>query len=140
MTPTMPQPTPCYNDSYLSNTTNASFNASRAGGMLSPLAAPMQTSYSNTHSYSDFWITVFGFPTSAASMILQHFSQCGTIVEKVFPPQNGNWVHLKFASRLECDKALNYNEKILGNNIMIGVTQCKDKQIVDKENQCENNT
>lgn len=83
---------------------------------------------------SNFWVTVFGFPHTATSMILSHFSQCGTIVEKVFPPQSGNWVHLRYASGLECDKALNYNERILANSLMIGVTYCKDPNIVDKEN------
>lgn len=82
----------------------------------------------------DFWITIYGFPVSATALIISHFSQCGNIVDKIFPPQNGNWIHLKFSSRLECDKALNYNEKVLGNNLMIGVTRCKDQSIVEKEN------
>lgn len=80
------------------------------------------------------WITVYGFSPAAVSMILSHFAQCGTILEKVFPPQSGNWVHLRFASSLECEKALNYHERILANSLMIGVTYCKDPSIVDKEN------
>lgn len=80
------------------------------------------------------WITVYGFSPAATSMILNHFAQCGTILEKVFPPQNGNWVHLRFASSLECEKALNYHERILASSLMIGVTYCKDPTIVDKEN------
>lgn len=83
---------------------------------------------------SDYWITVFGFPISASSMILSHFSHCGAIIEKVFATQNGNWVHLRFTSRLECDKALNYNGKIIGQNLMIGVQYCNDPAIVGKEN------
>ncbi|XP_055680772.1 nucleoporin Nup35 isoform X1 [Lutzomyia longipalpis] len=83
----------------------------------------------------DFWITVFGFPPSALSMILTHFSQCGSIVDKVLPPQSGNWVHLKFTSRLECDRAINFNEKILAGTLMIGVTRCKDPTLVSRENQ-----
>lgn len=83
---------------------------------------------------SNFWITVYGFPSSGTSIILSHFSQCGTIVDKKFAPQNGNWIHLRFASSLECEKALNYHERIIGNNLMIGVTYCKDPTIVDKEN------
>lgn len=136
------------NDSYI----NAySFNASR-GGVMSPMLpgtpnanlqginASYMLQCPPQPRYTEFWITVFGFPPSAVSVVLQHFAQCGTIVDKVFPSQNGNWVHLKFSSRLECDKALNYNEKILANNIMLGVTQCKDKTIIDKENMCENET
>ncbi|KAI8122843.1 hypothetical protein FF38_01386 [Lucilia cuprina] len=138
-----------FNESYMGN--NASFNVSRMG-VMSPLV-PGTPNANNTGGinaslmmqcpsqprYTEFWVTVFGFPSSATSTVLQHFAQCGTIVDKVFPSQNGNWVHLKYSSRLECDKALNYNEKILNNNIMIGVTQCKDKSIIDKENLCENN-
>uniref|UniRef100_A0A1A9Z4Z1 Nucleoporin NUP35 n=1 Tax=Glossina pallidipes TaxID=7398 RepID=A0A1A9Z4Z1_GLOPL len=84
--------------------------------------------------HKGFWVTVYGFPATAISTILQTFSQCGTIMDKIMPSQNGNWVHLKYSSRLECDKALNYNEKILANNIMIAVTRCKDKDLLDKEN------
>lgn len=83
---------------------------------------------------SNYWITVYGFSPAATSMILSHFAQCGTILDKVYPPQSGNWVHLRFASSLECDKALNYHERILANSIMIGVTYCKDLTIIDKEN------
>lgn len=134
------------NDSYLSGGKNSSFNPSR---LTSPNIVNLPYDLRNNNAnltqcppiprYTEFWITVYGFPQSATSMILSHFSQCGTIIDKVFPSQNGNWVHLKYSSRLECDKALNYNEKILGSNIMIGVTQCKDKTIIDKENVCENN-
>lgn len=87
---------------------------------------------------SNFWVTVYGFPSTATAMIISHFSQCGTIIDKIFPPQNGNWIHLKYLSRLECDKALNYNEKVLNNNLMIGVTRCKDSSVMEKEN-IENN-
>ncbi|XP_061389385.1 nucleoporin Nup35 [Musca vetustissima] len=135
-----------YNESYNNN----SFNMSRPGVMSPMLPGTPGNITTGINSsqmqcpqpprYTEFWITVFGFPSSATPVILQHFAQCGTIVDKVFPSQNGNWVHLKYSSRLECDKALNYNEKILANNIMIGVTQCKDKAIIDKENLCEANT
>lgn len=83
---------------------------------------------------SEFWVTVFGFPHSATKMILSHFSQCGNIVDKMHPHQsNGNWIHLRFTSRLECDKALNYNEKILNNYCMVGVTRCKDAAVLERE-------
>lgn len=55
-------------------------------------------------------------------------------MDKKFAPQNGNWIHLRYASVLECEKALNYHERIISNNLMVGVTHCKDPTIVDKEN------
>lgn len=111
--------------------------SNRAVGATSPpyfndcMSPPLQH---RQQPHSSFWITVYGFPQSATSAILSHFSQCGTIVEKIFPPQNGNWIHIKFSSRLECDRALNYHERIIGNSLMIGVSYCKDPMIVDKEN------
>ncbi|XP_055390147.1 nucleoporin Nup35 [Condylostylus longicornis] len=126
------------NDSYLSS---GSFSNSR---IISPNVYEYKspTNFLNQcqppQNYSDFWVTVYGFPQSATSLILTHFAQCGSIVDKVFPSQNGNWVHLKFSSCLEADRALNYNEKILANNIMIGVTRCKDSNVIDKENYSEN--
>lgn len=82
----------------------------------------------------NFWITIFGFPQTSTSTILSHFSQCGTILEKVFSSENGNWIHIRFSSRLECDKALMYNGKIICNNLMIGVTRCTDDAVLEKEN------
>lgn len=90
------------------------------------------TSNNNGYNSSNFWVTVFGFPQSAISAILSHFSQCGSILEKVC--SSGNWIHLRFSSRLECDKALLYNGKIISNNLMIGVARCTDESITDKEN------
>lgn len=91
------------------------------------------TTSSNGSLAADCWITVFGFPQSATSMILSHFSQCGTIVNKMQPQNSGNWLHLRFTSRLECDRALNYNEKILNNFFMIGVARCKDPAVLELE-------
>lgn len=86
----------------------------------------------NSGYNNNFWITVFGFSSSAVSAILSHFSQCGSILEKIC--SSGNWMHLRFSSRLECDKALLYNGKIICNNLMIGVMRCTDETILDKEN------
>lgn len=84
-------------------------------------------------SAADCWVTVFGFPQSATSMILSHFSQCGTIVDKVQPQNSGNWLHLRYTNKMECDRALNYNEKILNNYFMVGVTRCKDPVVLEWE-------
>ncbi|PIK61049.1 putative nucleoporin NUP53 [Apostichopus japonicus] len=63
------------------------------------------------------WVTIFGFPPSAASYILQQFSQYGNIQKHV-------------------QKALSKNGKIFGGNIMIGATPCIDKGVMEvgKEN------
>ncbi|XP_055525680.1 nucleoporin Nup35 [Wyeomyia smithii] len=104
----------------------------RNNSIISPLSQS-HLNLSQTQSVNDYWITVFGFPQSASSMILSHFSQCGAIIDKVFATQNGNWVHLRFTSRLECEKALNYNGKNIGQNLMVGVQYCNDPAIIGKE-------
>ncbi|XP_055615375.1 nucleoporin Nup35 [Toxorhynchites rutilus septentrionalis] len=139
---------PGYSDSYLNK---SGFNISK---VMSPIpivrdqdftrnasfVSPLSQSYVNlsqAHMCNDYWITVYGFPQTASSMVLSHFSQCGSIIDKSFATQNGNWVHLRFTSRLECDKALNYNGKIIGQNLMIGVQYCNDPAIIGKENSDE---
>ncbi|XP_034486021.1 nucleoporin Nup35 [Drosophila innubila] len=123
------------NDSYVPNAPNA-INASMRA-LCSPLGAnmsPLTIQHTPQARASDFWVTIFGFSPGASSMILQHFTMCGTIVDVVHAPQNGNWMHVRFASRIESDKALNYNLKVIASNVMVGVTRCTDDHIIDKEN------
>uniref|UniRef100_A0A1A9WSD6 Nucleoporin NUP35 n=1 Tax=Glossina brevipalpis TaxID=37001 RepID=A0A1A9WSD6_9MUSC len=118
-----------YNDSFILSSKN--------GGL------PNRTNCTNfnlsTHC-KQFWVTVYGFPAENFSLILQHFAQCGTIVDKVFPSSRGNWIHFKYTSQLECTKALTCNGMILANNIMIGVTECKDEDLIGKGNIRDNIT
>jgi hypothetical protein len=72
------------------------------------------------------WITVFGFPPSATSYILQEFANYGQIINHV-PSTQGNWLHIQYQSKLQAQKALSKNGKILANSLMIGVMQCIDK-------------
>ncbi|GAB0099747.1 Nucleoporin NUP53 [Sergentomyia squamirostris] len=124
------------NDSFaLNNTTGINFSRIQSPSTTTYDCLDTSRSVLSPGRQCDFWITVFGFPPTALSMILTHFSQCGTIVDKVFPPQSGNWVHLKFTSRLECDRAINFNEKILASSLMIGVTRCKDPTLMSRESQ-----
>uniref|UniRef100_A0A182Q1L5 Nucleoporin NUP35 n=1 Tax=Anopheles farauti TaxID=69004 RepID=A0A182Q1L5_9DIPT len=127
------------------------FNVSR---VMSPIPAPSDynrnASLSASPTVSPFghqpqpvqeevkcsnWITVFGFPQNAASKILSHFISIGTVVDKQPAPQGGNWVHLRYTSRLECDRALNYNGRIISDGLMIGVQYCRDPAILGKENE-----
>ncbi|XP_057660559.1 nucleoporin Nup35 [Diorhabda carinulata] len=78
------------------------------------------------------WVTVFGFPPSALTLILSQLANCGPIADKKVPPQ-GNWVHIKFNHLSEVAKALSLNCKLITNNIMIGVTPYHDKE--NKENE-----
>lgn len=85
------------------------------------------------------WVTVFGFPPAAVSFVLQQFSQYGNILKHVIST-DGNWMHLHYQSKIQAKKALSKNGKVLGNSIMVGVTHCIDKKVmeVDKENESLN--
>ncbi|KAL4225629.1 Nucleoporin nup35 [Mactra antiquata] len=87
----------------------------------------------------DTWITVFGFPPVAASYVLQQFSLYGNIIRHVIASE-GNWMHLHYQSKIQAKKALSKNGKVLGNNIMVGVSNCIDKKVMDydKENESAN--
>ena len=83
------------------------------------------------------WVTVFGFPPSAASFILSQFSQLGTILQHHIPP-NGNWMHLKYQTKMQAQKALGKSNKVMGGSIMIGVSVCSDPEVTNDDN-CANN-
>jgi len=79
------------------------------------------------------WVTVWGFPPSAASFILQQLGANGSILQHVMPP-NANWMHIRFQTRLQASKALGKNGSILGGSIMVGVAPCKDESVLDNLN------
>ena len=76
----------------------------------------------------DTAVTVFGFPPAAASFILQQFSQYGT-VDKHEIHNNGNWLHIKYQTKIQAKKALSKNGKIFARSIMIGVLPCIKQEI-----------
>ena len=100
----------------------------------------------------DTWVTVFGFPPSAACYILSQFSQCkylhtsrillsilfpkicakyisyvlgGTILQHYMTP-NGNWMKIRFQTKMQAQKALGRSGRVFGGNLMIGVSICHD--------------
>lgn len=76
----------------------------------------------------DTAVTVFGFPPAASSFILQQFSQYGTI-EYHEIHNTGNWLHIKYQTRIQAKKALSKNGKIFARSIMIGVCSCIKKDL-----------
>ncbi|XP_063400373.1 nucleoporin NUP35-like [Mytilus trossulus] len=111
-----------------------------ANTKLPPSPAQMDPFYTQGESLTsedvldETWITVFGFPPAAASFILQQFSQYGNIVKHVIATE-GNWMHLHYQSKLQAKKALSKNGRMFAGNIMVGVTPCIDKSVMeDKEN------
>ncbi|SPP77908.1 nucleoporin Nup35 [Drosophila guanche] len=99
------------------------------------ISDPQYLQYLNTPRprLGDSWVTIFGFVPGSSSMVLQHFTLYGTIVLVSHAPENGNWMHVCYSSRIESDKALNCNQKIIGHNVMVGVTRCTDISITQND-------
>ncbi|XP_074450010.1 nucleoporin NUP35-like isoform X2 [Larus michahellis] len=75
------------------------------------------------------WVTVFGFPQASASYILLQFAQYGNILKHVMS-NTGNWMHIRYQSKLQARKALSKDGRISGESIMIGVKPCIDKTVM----------
>ncbi|RLN61161.1 hypothetical protein BBJ29_002860 [Phytophthora kernoviae] len=94
----------------------------------SAAAASRASYYPNIHSDKwgqdkQYWVTVFGFPSSTRSFILHQFQSVGEVVNYL-SSSGGNWLHLRYHTRLQAEKALSYDGRTLANNIMIGVKKC----------------
>uniref|UniRef100_A0A8C3JPN3 Nucleoporin NUP53 n=1 Tax=Calidris pygmaea TaxID=425635 RepID=A0A8C3JPN3_9CHAR len=76
------------------------------------------------------WVTVFGFPQASASYILLQFAQYGNILKHVMS-NTGNWMHIRYQSKLQARKALSKDGRIFGESIMIGVKPCIDKSVME---------
>ncbi|KFW77365.1 Nucleoporin NUP53, partial [Manacus vitellinus] len=59
----------------------------------------------------DTWVTVFGFPQASASYILLQFAQYGNILKHVMS-NTGNWMHIRYQSKLQARKALSKDGRI----------------------------
>ncbi|XP_041976396.1 nucleoporin Nup35 [Aricia agestis] len=97
-------------NSYVNNVNNQS------------LSAPWQD---GCQEQDEYWVTVFGFPPNAANTVLARFSNCGAVVDKQYPTQ-GNWAHIRYATRAEKERALTLNGRQILPGIMVGVVECKE--------------
>ncbi|CAG5107796.1 Oidioi.mRNA.OKI2018_I69.chr1.g3492.t1.cds [Oikopleura dioica] len=70
------------------------------------------------------WITIFGFPSAAEAFIIRQFRQYGVIVNYIPQTENANWIHVQYSNKMQAQKALSKNGKIIDGNIMIGVIPC----------------
>uniref|UniRef100_M4BS30 RRM Nup35-type domain-containing protein n=1 Tax=Hyaloperonospora arabidopsidis (strain Emoy2) TaxID=559515 RepID=M4BS30_HYAAE len=91
-------------------------------------AAVRSSYYPDVHSDEwgqdkQYWVTVFGFPPSARSFILHQFQSVGEVLN-YSSSSGGNWLHLRYYTRLQAEKALSYDGRTLASNIMVGVKKC----------------
>ncbi|XP_065314316.1 nucleoporin NUP35-like isoform X2 [Gordionus sp. m RMFG-2023] len=85
-------------------------------------------------SLTEYWVRVFGYPNTYTNNIISSFSEYGDILDYKFATECGNWIDLKYQTKLQATQALRQNSRILvidGNQIMIGVTPAP--------NECVNN-
>lgn len=87
---------------------------------------------SSSDTLDDTAVTVFGFPTAASTYILQQFTQYGHI-EKHEIHNTGNWLHIKYKTKIQAKKALSRNGKVFSRTIMVGVLPCIKKEIAEME-------
>ena len=80
----------------------------------------------------DLWVTVFGFNPVTAKQVLNDFGSTSSVSEYRLCNES-NWLHIKFATRLEVAKALRKNGKLFGRNTMIGVLPCTDSSVLLSE-------
>uniref|UniRef100_A0A5S6Q210 Nucleoporin NUP35 n=1 Tax=Trichuris muris TaxID=70415 RepID=A0A5S6Q210_TRIMR len=76
-------------------------------------------------------VTVFGFDSETADMILKKFAEFGTICNYEISPSS-NWMHILYQSRMQANLALGKNGKIFANRIKIGVEPCVDKEVIKR--------
>nr|XP_018901385.1 PREDICTED: nucleoporin NUP53 [Bemisia tabaci]XP_018901456.1 PREDICTED: nucleoporin NUP53 [Bemisia tabaci] len=107
-------------------------------GMSSPVVQSQTVSENNTDNSwaqkspaasAEHWVTVFGFPPSAASLVLAYFSQIGR-VEETKQPNHGNWMNIRYYSKMDARRAVYQNGKVFSGSIMVGVAPCKDTSIL----------
>ena len=88
----------------------------------------------NEPAILDRWVTVFGFPPSYTSAILTYFHNLGQIQRVKHANNQGNWIHILYRTKLQADKVLGKNGKILENGtIMIGVMPCRDASVLEEQ-------
>ncbi|RHY92741.1 hypothetical protein DYB35_005352 [Aphanomyces astaci] len=69
-----------------------------------------------------YWITVFGFPLQDMDVVLSYFQTVGDVVQ--YRHGRGNWLYLRYQTRLQAERALFESGSTLGGRVMIGVKRC----------------
>uniref|UniRef100_A0AC34FPB9 Nucleoporin NUP35 n=1 Tax=Panagrolaimus sp. ES5 TaxID=591445 RepID=A0AC34FPB9_9BILA len=71
----------------------------------------------------DFWMTVFGFDKQKGTeRIIELFSRHGQIVKTAFPTGDGNWIHIRYATKVHVEQALQRQGEFI-DNYFIGCIQ-----------------
>ncbi|OQS07952.1 hypothetical protein THRCLA_00059 [Thraustotheca clavata] len=110
--------------------------ASLFGSLSARLQKPIETTTESTHSPFSFpslqaqewgndeqyWVTVFGFAAVDMEAILKHFQSMGDVTQYRYG--RGNWLYVRYRTRLQAEKALSESGATLAGSVMIGVKRC----------------
>jgi len=113
--------------------TPSNFQNSMMSPAPSTITSPQEVLATPDHSPIETWVTVWGFPPSSVSFILSELSMCGTVLQHIMPP-NSNWMHVRFQTRMQANKAVARNGCVLGGSIMVGISGCKDESVLENLN------
>ncbi|KAF0689531.1 Aste57867_19034 [Aphanomyces stellatus] len=69
-----------------------------------------------------YWITVFGFPIQEMDAVFSYFQTLGDVVQYRYG--RGNWLYVRYRTRLQAEKALHESGSTLGGRVMIGTKRC----------------
>ncbi|XP_075970944.1 nucleoporin 35 [Anticarsia gemmatalis] len=113
-----------FQDSFYNNNSMVQNGYGNMNGSMNnqSLATPWQD---GCQEQDEYWVTVFGFPPNAANTVLARFSNCGAILDKQYPTQ-GNWAHIRYATRAEKERALALSGRQVLPGVMVGVVECKE--------------
>ncbi|ETV99427.1 hypothetical protein H310_08120 [Aphanomyces invadans] len=121
------------NDSTSSIPTNSLFASlsskldARPTPLSSSTSTPSSLQFSTLHTqeWGDdelYWVTVFGFPMQDMEVVLSYFQAIGNVAQ--YRHGRGNWLYLRYQTRLQAEKALIESGSTLGGRVMIGVKRC----------------
>ncbi|GLE01900.1 hypothetical protein PINS_up010738 [Pythium insidiosum] len=127
-TSTLLNPTGFLSDHLQSNGTSDSADVFRSTAASTSFASAGSFVQGDAWGYDKkYWVTVYGFSASAKSFVLQHFQTLGEVLN--YSSGSGNWMHIRYHTRLQAEKALSYDGQTIGGSIMIGVKRCLSSEV-----------
>lgn len=85
------------------------------------------TIYSPSGTLEDSWVTVFGFPLSATSYVLQQFKAYGDVLQ--YEIGDNNWIHIQYATKLQAQRALSRNGHLYGDSLLVAVVPSRKVRV-----------
>lgn len=109
----------------ISNNNNTSFFPQHQQQQLLDMSmarSSLVPSQATSLSADDTWVTVFGFPSSHTTAVIEEFLSCGQIVSHHTDSPHANWVHVRFETGVGAQRAVARDGQLLERlGLMVGV-------------------